>query len=382
VSSWRRLGVRAALKMLAQWMIAPLWALGGWFVPKDRNRIAINTFPDFDDSTRALSLALRGTGRKLSILTTQRSVGLPSWLDGCDVDAAYRYSVRGIWRYHRARTVFFTHGCYSSWRPSLRQCVVNIWHGMPIKNIGLLDGKKRSELPRFHLTIASDERFQSIIAAAFGVEVERVLLADHPRLDVLRNGSAIRARLPPHRRLAMWLPTYRASNKGDIRVDGDARASIFEGGTDLARIDALCARHGVLCVVKPHPMAKVQKDALAQYRSLMLVDEQWLRASGSSLYEVLGASDLLITDVSSVYFDYRVLDRRVVVFCPDLHEYAASRGFVAPIRDLVSHEIIETECALLEQLEACFAEERAPLPTSVEPTFPASRALLRQVGVL
>lgn len=374
--------MNSKLKSLARRLGAPAWWLLGRVIPKDRDAIVINSFPDFDDTTRALANALRGTRRRLFVLTVRRGAVAPSWLAGVNATVTYRYSAYGVWLYHRARLVLFTHGCFSAWPLSPAQIVVNVWHGMPIKKIGLLDGKSSGEIPRFHYTIAADERFRSIIAGAFGVSADRVLVAEHPRLDVLRSSSRdMGGSLPPHQRLLVWLPTYRASVHGDVRVDGKESADIFAGGVDLSRIDALCAEHGALCVVKPHPMARVRPEAFARYGSILLLDDASLAARGVSLYQLLAASDVLITDVSSVYFDYKVLGRPVILYCADLQSYGASRGFVAPIESLVTDEIIESEEQLAGKLrEYLRSSERTAIGDSAAQADGATSSLLGRVG--
>jgi len=47
------------------------------------------------------------------------------------------------------------------------------------------------------------------------------------------------------------------------------------------------------------------------------------------LYEVINAADLLITDYSSVYFDYLLLDRPIIFTPLDLEQYKKNRGFLA-----------------------------------------------------
>ena len=44
-------------------------------------------------------------------------------------------------------------------------------------------------------------------------------------------------------------------------------------------------------------------------------------------YETLNAADLLITDYSSVYFDYLLLDRPLIFVPVDLEEYIETRGY-------------------------------------------------------
>lgn len=370
------------LKTVLRAAASPVWRLLGAVVPKRARQIAINSFPDFDDTTRALAVAARDLGADLVVLTTRPGQAAPPWLDGVRVKIAHRYSVRGVWLYHRSRYVLFTHGCFSAWRPSGRQVVVNVWHGMPLKRIGLLDGKPRSELPRFHYTIASDERFHPIIAAAFGVDGERVLVADHPRTDVLRAGADRAAlALPQHRHFVLWLPTYRASITGDVRSDGDEAADILSGKVDLRAVDEACARNGILCIVKPHPMARVHERVFAPYRALRLVTDADLAARGLSLYQLLAASDALITDVSSVYFDYKALGRPVALYCPDLERYAATRGFVAPIETLVSDPVDRTQEELAARLEALCRTGRLGASSTPPGGGPqATRSLLLRLG--
>ena len=62
------------------------------------------------------------------------------------------------------------------------------------------------------------------------------------------------------------------------------------------------------------------------------MDDAWLKQRSLSLYEFLGATDALVSDISSVVIDYLLLDRPVVHAFSDLDAYRSSRGFtVEPI---------------------------------------------------
>jgi CDP-glycerol glycerophosphotransferase (TagB/SpsB family) len=73
-----------------------------------------------------------------------------------------------------------------------------------------------------------------------------------------------------------------------------------------------------------------------------------------SLYELIGLSHALITDVSSVYFEYQQLDRPIFCFFPDFEAYESGRGFVRPFRTLIDDPILHTEQELIEQIQASF----------------------------
>ena len=46
------------------------------------------------------------------------------------------------------------------------------------------------------------------------------------------------------------------------------------------------------------------------------------------LYELVACADALVTDYSSIYFDYLLLDRPIGFTCDDIDAYGGSRGFV------------------------------------------------------
>jgi CDP-glycerol glycerophosphotransferase (TagB/SpsB family) len=122
----------------------------------------------------------------------------------------------------------------------------------------------------------------------------------------------------------------------------------------LEELNGILERHQAVCVVKPHPLA-VPEDRPDLSRVRFITDD-WLRQKGITLYELLGASDALVTDVSSVYVDYLILDRPIVHHFPDIREYEASRGFsIGPIDDYLAgpntrdaDEFLEAISAILE----------------------------------
>jgi CDP-glycerol glycerophosphotransferase (TagB/SpsB family) len=338
--------------MCVAYIGAGLWWIIGRVVAKRSDLIVLNTFPDFDDTARALVPAAEKLGYEIVVLTTRRSPIIPYWAK--DINRCYRYSMKGVWLYHRAKLVFYTHGLFSFWPLNWRQCVVNLWHGMPIKRIGLLDGKSTFEIPRFHYTIATNHVYQEIVARSFGVPLGKVLLLQHPRLDVLLAGRGQVEDAFPHRSqkwLAVWLPTYRSSSIGDIRKDGASAGDPFTSMQQLLALDDFFFERSIACVIKPHPMAEVAPFDRDAFKALIFFDEAKLAQHNLSLYQLLALSDFLITDVSSVYVDYAVLDRPRVVYCEDVQDYGRSRGFSAPLESLVSDRIAVNQEELRELID-------------------------------
>lgn len=358
---------------------AIFWYAFSCLVPKRSDYILINAFPDFDDTVRSFVRVMRGTDLKLIVLTIEKDAVPPSWIAGACVKVAYRYSAQGIWFYHRSKFVFFTHGIFSFWKTSPQQKVVNLWHGMPIKKIGLLDGKRACDIPRFNYTIAYSDKFRTIISNAFGVVNNRILISPHPRIDGMAETAGInQLELPSHEFLSIWLPTYRASRVGDVRVDGDISADIFNAQSDLSDIDELFKIHRCVCIVKPHPMSQANRDLFRKYSNIIFVDDRQLIEIGVTLYQLLGQASFLITDISSVYFDYKYTAQPVIVYCPDFDAYKLSRGFVSPINNLIDDSVAVSRVELIANLKDLFVSDSLKKKRH---SFNFTKRLLSVVGV-
>lgn len=67
--------------------------------------------------------------------------------------------------------------------------------------------------------------------------------------------------------------------------------------------------------------------------------------------ELLCLADALITDYSSIMFDYALLDRPMIFFAPDLDAYVAARGSYFDLRAEAPGPVVETQEELLRAME-------------------------------
>ena len=81
---------------------------------------------------------------------------------------------------------------------------------------------------------------------------------------------------------------------------------------DLDELNNFALRHGLLIVRKAHP-----KDGIAvQERAALVVMDK-----NADVYPVMGYADCMITDHSSIYMDYILIDRPIIFFPYDLEHY-------------------------------------------------------------
>jgi CDP-glycerol glycerophosphotransferase (TagB/SpsB family) len=321
-------------------------------LPK-RDHAVIWGWPDYEDSVLALEQELQHTSvRRVVLLMTDRRAEPPEPL-GAKTRRVTKDSPAGWFAFLFARHVFFTHRCFMRTFPP-NVVSVNVWHGMPIKRIGwLCEGDEGIE-SRFALATAP---FWAEIMQRSMTPWDRVLETGLPRNDRLFLDPALAGRAlgiderDDVERLLVWLPTYRRSVRGHITVDGRPTDTPFELDIDPDELNAFLAEQRTLAVVKPHPMAAFAGEQT--WSHLLVVDDAWLRARRLSLYRLLGAADVLVSDISSVTIDYLVLDRPIVHALADLDDYGRSRGFsVDRVQDLLMGPVATT----FEELRAVLAE--------------------------
>lgn len=357
------------------------------FSPK-RNHAVIWGWPDYEDSVIALERALQESRVSKVILLMSNPANPPTWQLGHKTIRVRKNSLRGWLRFCFAKHVFFTHRCFMRHFPS-NVISVNIWHGMPIKRIGwMLDGDEGIS-SRF--TLATSPFWAEIMERSMRPQLG-VLSLGLPRNDRLFSdrGEVMRKLgRSDDQRLLAWLPTYRKSIRGDLRTDGIESGNAFEmPDLDPEELNSHLRKWNAVLLVKPHPMAYL--DGLKTWSNLLIVDDTWLRDRSLSLYEMLGATDLLISDISSVVIDYLLLDKPVIHAFADLRQYENSRGFtVNPIADYFVGPVAGNAVELCEELDRVlsgndsFAEKRRSIRdlSHSHTDAGATHRLLQEIGL-
>jgi CDP-glycerol glycerophosphotransferase (TagB/SpsB family) len=301
-----------------------LWVFGSW----GGDRYADNSAAFFEFCNRELDdeFTLVWISRRASIVSQLRHQGYRAHLT---------WSPAGLWFALRANLHLFD--CFSkdiNFWASAGATKVCLWSGVPLKvfersiNVPglryyyLFHGNFITRLflsmlmpwhvVRPDLIIASSEKARQIIAEAFDVPLDIVHTTGLPRNDqLLRPSNPIEKNLPPrmikaveagHRTL-MYLPTLRDKYTGQFDLDWD-------------NLNAWLAEKNCHLFLKLHP---VDKSELTVNLSNICVVER-----SAEIYDMLPHVDALISDYSSIIWDYMLLDRPIIYFLPDHEEFINS----------------------------------------------------------
>jgi hypothetical protein len=248
-------------------------------------------------------------------------------------------SLAGLWAYLRAEAVLFTHGLYGCPKPVARKPIVNLWHGDGPKDI--TPGKGVGAMISSTYLVGSTPLFSEFQARAFDVPPDRVLVTGNPRTDQLWRPPDLDrlARLGITSDFVVWMPTFRRARAvGAVRVHGDGPSASDDGHEELTALVHGLRERGIQLVVKPHPMDADRR----RWPGVVTIDEDDLVGAGVGLYSLLGASSGLVTDYSSVWIDYLLLDRPLAFLVPDRTSYDRAL-YPANILDWVPGEVVAAQ---------------------------------------
>ncbi len=334
-------------------------------VPKRPDAAVLHSTIDLEDGVLALVEELLARGlRPTVLLEDPRRANAVQALTGRRVRTLPKKSRRGVLRYLTARYVFTTENVYGDRQPPPSQLVVNIWHGEPPTKVVARFFPGQGGLSCSYAPVMSTVG-RAYRSAEFGVHPLRVPIVGAPRNDrMLRaDGPAVRRTLlgDADGPAFLWLPSFRAGAWGG-RTRYDVAAShpgVPFPADDVRRLDDWLASRGVRVVVKlhPHDVASFAGD----FRALQVLTQEQMQQHGLTLYTLLPAFDGLLTDVSSIWLDYLLLDRPMVFPFPDLDAYRAGRGLnLEPYEEWVPGPVVRDVESLIAALGE-LADGRDPM---------------------
>ena len=231
------------------------------------------------------------------------------------IDAYERYSFKGIWYSLRAGTYV-----YSSYPSDINYWLsggakyVNVWHGTPLKkierdvNTGYYALRNKYRLlyklfaPYFFskpdILLVASEYEKKCFSSAFAVDDKVFFPIFPPRLKNFISNSVditIQSKI-------LYAPTWR-----------DDHSFVLEEYMDLNRMNDFLSCMESILYIKLHPSDTISFEG--EWSNIVVVPQE------EDIYSVMKECTILITDYSSMLFEYLYIEREVVLFCPDHEKY-------------------------------------------------------------
>ena len=234
---------------------------------------------------------------------------------------------------------------------------LNTWHGTPIKLLGSDISKEnksfgaKGEKNHNDIMLAQGHYDVDIFSRAFGVPRENLRITGLPRNDELvcenteENRERIRKLLgvSNNKKVILYAPTFR---EYDMDSTGNCTLSL---PVDLKKWEQILGNDYVLLMRAHYEVVKH-----LQINSNSFVKEV---SSYPNLNELMIVSDLLVSDYSSIFFDYAIQGKPMLCFAYDYERYVRERGLYFDIRKELKCNI-DNEDDLLTVIKMMDVKER------------------------
>lgn len=190
-----------------------------------------------------------------------------------------------------------------------------------------------------HINVQS-HFFDDIITYEYNCDREKLVYLGYPRCDYLfasdeAAAAALKQRLfqDAQCKYVVWLPTFRKhatakyENQMDVQKYGSIGMPLVYSVEDLQKLDVFLAEKGLCILYKPHPAQDVSGLKAADLSHIRIISDRHIADMGAQLYQILAASSGLITDYSSVFFDYLLTDKPIATTTDDMEEWKKMTGF-------------------------------------------------------
>ena len=253
------------------------------------------------------------------------------------------------------------------------QVYLQTWHGTPLKRLAhdieaaedmtfyrsavsfaQMTQSYDIDVARYNYMISPNPFCTEVFQSAFRIQRERLIETGYPRNDFICNTTKEemerlkeKYQLPKDKKIVLYAPTWRDNSYV-------ASGYTFELKADFHKWKEILGEEYIV-VFKPHYLIinTYEKDSSLQGFLYSIPAEADIR----ELYVI---SDMLITDYSSVFFDYAILKRPIYFYMYDIEEYANDlRGFYLDIHKDLPGDIYTNEDELLAAVKQDAYDETA-----------------------
>lgn len=216
----------------------------------------------------------------------------------------------------------------------INRLVIHLGHGTPLKNIGFLE-KNISTLKKvyyiliknnFSYVLSTSHDFDKIMSEFLNIPLKRIFTNGQPRLDsIFEKKEDILKKvfnIEKNMKNILYAPTWRQ--------DSDTKLFPFSD-FDEKEMEEYLKNNRINIFLRVHPDFETEIDEkLLKIKGIYVLNSKVVK----DISEYLSCFDLLITDYSSIFIDYLLLDKPVLFLPYDFEDYNKKIGFTV---DYMSH---------------------------------------------
>ena len=285
------------------------------------NYVVFESCPDYSDNSKSVfdEMKKRKSLEKYKMIWL--CVNPPTIKSSKNTLFVQRKSIRGLYYRIRAKALLCCNRFVEPYRS--KQFAINLSHGTPIKAIGSY------RIPTsIRYSLAASPKTAEILMELFSLEKDQVIPLGLPRNDDISKYKVDLRQVfkADFDKVVIWLPTFRQHRSGSKTGSNHAIPLLWDN-KNIKTINDTCSRLHILLVIKPHYAQDVSFITELNTSNILIIDDDFIKNNNMTLNSFLGGTDALLTDYSSVYFDYTLCNKPIGLIWEDIEQYKNNPGF-------------------------------------------------------
>ena len=292
--------------------------------------IILESVPDLSDNTKAVfdEMLNRGLYKKYKFVwvVSDKSKPLPSYPNTIYIDKKTRINKKLLsWYKFRAKCLICCNRFYGTKYSG--QSSFYLTHGTGIKKIGDYNVPHNVDY-----VLIGAEHMKAIMASELRGDINKFFALGLPRNDVFSSEPIDLHGLFNNNfsKIICWYPTFR-QHKGGSKTASSNALPIIHNEKQAMLLNEFAKQKNILIIVKPHFAQDTSYINTKQMSNMLFIDDTFFESNKITSYEFISSCDALITDYSSVYFDYLLSDRPVAAVWEDIEDYRKNPGFAIDV---------------------------------------------------
>ena len=228
------------------------------------------------------------------------------------------------------------------------QIRIYLGHGMLLKlpynygkNAGNIDG-----------CVSTSKFFEKALKKVY--VTDNIIVTGLPRNDALKDHNNVLFDEVEREKTIIWMPTYRNHkiinifNQEAIKNAKEVLTNIhypfgvpcIKNEKELQNLNDMLKENKMLLILKLHPAENLTNIKEENFSNIKILKNEMI-PFGKTIYDYLGNVDALITDYSSIYYDFLLTKKPIGLTIPDLEEYSKHLELISDnYKDVIKGEYI------------------------------------------
>jgi CDP-glycerol glycerophosphotransferase (TagB/SpsB family) len=316
--------------------VSPMYWVA-YIFPRNNNLWVFGSYNNsFDGNAKYLFIYINQSMPNIKAVWIAKDEHTVKIINSIGLKAQTKHSLLGYYYTLRASVYFYNNSfCNIDQWNSSGALRFNLWHGIPLKkieydqhpniNLPVYNGPAKKRVfnidlyKRHDFVLSTSDTVSGILSNAFKVSKEKCVTFGYPRVDLFskskeevltfinayepQNTQHLVNKLSCYSKVFVYMPTWRDDGSNFIEASG----------IDFMLLNEVLRANDYLFLLKFHHHTEIGVNT--NLSNIILLN------NNLDIYPILPFTDYLITDYSSIYFEYLLLNKEILFFCFDLEDY-------------------------------------------------------------